>query len=106
MNSQEVVTLCRDTHQHLTMVASRATKPISATLSRISHGTSEPALPSLESCAVLPQNMMRIRQFYFASPKRATASHLLSWSHWVEILKIKARLERITINLEETRCDS
>jgi hypothetical protein len=106
VNFQDLVTLCRDTHLRLTMAASRVTQPISATLSRISHGTYEPDLPSLESCAVLHQNMMRIRQFYFASPKRATASHLLSWSHWVEILKIKARLERITINLEETRRDS
>jgi predicted nuclease of restriction endonuclease-like (RecB) superfamily len=39
-------------------------------------------------------NVIRIRQFYLAYPKGATASHLLSWSHWVEILKIDDPLER------------
>jgi hypothetical protein len=34
-------------------------------------------------------NVIRIRQFYLAYPKGATASHLLSWSHWVELLTIQ-----------------
>ena len=106
MNFHELVNLCRDTHQRLTMAASRVTQHISETPSRICPGTSEPALPSFESYAGLPQNKMRFRQFYMAYPKGAAASHLLSRYHWVEILKNKARLERIAINLEETRRDS
>ena len=39
-------------------------------------------------------NVIRIRQFYLAYPKGATASHLLSWSHIVELLKIDDPLER------------
>ncbi len=39
-------------------------------------------------------NVIRIRQFYLAYQKGATASHLLSWSHWVELLKIDDPLER------------
>jgi predicted nuclease of restriction endonuclease-like (RecB) superfamily len=39
-------------------------------------------------------NVIRIRQFYLSYPKGATASHLLSWSHWVELLKIDDSLER------------
>jgi predicted nuclease of restriction endonuclease-like (RecB) superfamily len=39
-------------------------------------------------------NLIRIRQFYLAYPKGATASHLLSWSHAVELLKIEDHLER------------
>lgn len=39
-------------------------------------------------------NLIRIRQFYLAYPKGATASHLLSWSHVVELLKIDGPLER------------
>jgi predicted nuclease of restriction endonuclease-like (RecB) superfamily len=39
-------------------------------------------------------NMIRMRQFYLAYPKGATVSHLLSWSHWVELLKIEDELER------------
>lgn len=38
--------------------------------------------------------IIRIRQFYLAFPKGATASHLLSWSHFVELLKIDDPLER------------
>jgi hypothetical protein len=33
-------------------------------------------------------NLIRIRQFYLLYPKGATLSHLLSWSHLVELLKI------------------
>ena len=33
-------------------------------------------------------NLIRIRQFYLIYPKGATLSHLLSWSHYVELLKI------------------
>lgn len=36
----------------------------------------------------------RIPEVYPACPKGATASHLLSWSHWVELLKIEDPLER------------
>ena len=39
-------------------------------------------------------NIKRMRQFYLEFPKGATASHLLSWSHYVEILKISDNLER------------
>jgi predicted nuclease of restriction endonuclease-like (RecB) superfamily len=39
-------------------------------------------------------NVVRIRQFYLAHPKGATLSHLLSWSHIVELLKIEDPLER------------
>jgi predicted nuclease of restriction endonuclease-like (RecB) superfamily len=39
-------------------------------------------------------NLIRIRQFYLAYPKGATASHLLTWSHWVELLKLDDPLER------------
>ena len=39
-------------------------------------------------------NLIRIRQFYLTYPKGATASHLLSWSHIVELLKIDDPLER------------
>lgn len=39
-------------------------------------------------------NLIRVRQFYLACPKGATLSHLLSWSHTVELLKIDDPLER------------
>jgi predicted nuclease of restriction endonuclease-like (RecB) superfamily len=39
-------------------------------------------------------NLTRIRQFYLAYPKCATLSHILSWSHVVELLKIDDPLER------------
>jgi predicted nuclease of restriction endonuclease-like (RecB) superfamily len=39
-------------------------------------------------------NIIRFRQFYLAYPKGATVSHLLSWSHIVELLKIEDPLER------------
>jgi predicted nuclease of restriction endonuclease-like (RecB) superfamily len=39
-------------------------------------------------------NLIRVRQFYLAYPKGATASHFLSWSHVVELLKIEEPLER------------
>lgn len=39
-------------------------------------------------------NVKRFRQFYFAYPIGATASHQLSWSHVVELLKIDDSLER------------
>lgn len=39
-------------------------------------------------------NLIRVRQFYLAYPKGATASHFLSWSHVVELLKIDDPLER------------
>ncbi|MCX6970169.1 MAG: PDDEXK nuclease domain-containing protein [Verrucomicrobia bacterium] len=39
-------------------------------------------------------NLSRFRQFYLAYPKCAKASHILSWSHLVELLKIDDPLER------------
>ncbi|MDO9013054.1 MAG: PDDEXK nuclease domain-containing protein [Gallionella sp.] len=39
-------------------------------------------------------NLIRVRQFYLAYPKGATLSHLFSWSHIVELLKIDDPLER------------
>jgi predicted nuclease of restriction endonuclease-like (RecB) superfamily len=39
-------------------------------------------------------NLIRMRQFYLAYPKGATVSQFLSWSHWVELLKIDDELER------------
>lgn len=39
-------------------------------------------------------NLKRMRQFYLTYPKGAKASHLLSWSHYVELLKIENQLER------------
>jgi len=39
-------------------------------------------------------NLQRMRQFYLAYPICATASHKLSWSHWVELLKVEDKLER------------
>lgn len=38
--------------------------------------------------------VIRIRQFYLAYPISATLSHLLSWSHVIELLKIDDPLER------------
>ena len=39
-------------------------------------------------------NIKRMRQFYIEFPKGAAVSHLLSWSHYVEILKINDKLEK------------
>lgn len=39
-------------------------------------------------------NLSRMRQFYLFYPKCAKASHILSWSHYVELLKIDDDLER------------
>jgi predicted nuclease of restriction endonuclease-like (RecB) superfamily len=39
-------------------------------------------------------NLVRMRQFYLVYPKGATPSHFLSWSHWVELLKIDDGTER------------
>jgi predicted nuclease of restriction endonuclease-like (RecB) superfamily len=39
-------------------------------------------------------NLIRIRQFYQSYPKGATLSHLLSWSHIVELLEIDDSMER------------
>ncbi len=39
-------------------------------------------------------NLIRIRQFYLTYPKGATLSHFLSWSHYVELLKLDDDLER------------
>jgi predicted nuclease of restriction endonuclease-like (RecB) superfamily len=39
-------------------------------------------------------NLQRMRQFYLAYPICAKVSHKLSWSHWVELLKVSDNLER------------
>jgi predicted nuclease of restriction endonuclease-like (RecB) superfamily len=39
-------------------------------------------------------NLSRFRQFYLAYPKCAKASHILSWSHYIELLKLDDPLER------------
>jgi len=39
-------------------------------------------------------NLKRMRQFFLVFPKGATVSHLLSWSHYVELLKVEDSLER------------
>lgn len=39
-------------------------------------------------------NLKRMRQFYLTFPKSAELPHQLSWTHWVEILKIENPLER------------
>jgi len=39
-------------------------------------------------------NIKRFRQFYQVFPNSATLSHQLSWSHYVELLKIDNELER------------
>jgi predicted nuclease of restriction endonuclease-like (RecB) superfamily len=39
-------------------------------------------------------NLIRFRQFYLAYSKGAKPSHLLSWSHHVELLKVDDMLER------------
>ena len=39
-------------------------------------------------------NLKRMRQFYLAFPIGAEVPHQLSWTHWVELLKIEDPLER------------
>ena len=39
-------------------------------------------------------NLQRMRQFYHTYPKRAEVPHKLSWTHFVELLKIEDPLER------------
>jgi len=39
-------------------------------------------------------NIVYVRLFYLKYPKGVTASHLLSWSHYYELLKIKDDIER------------
>ncbi len=39
-------------------------------------------------------NLIRMRQFYATFPIYAELSHKLSWSHWVEVLKIDDSIER------------
>jgi len=48
-------------------------------------------------------NVVRIRQFYLAYPIGATASHQLSWSVVVELLKIDDLLERSFYEQQSTR---
>jgi predicted nuclease of restriction endonuclease-like (RecB) superfamily len=39
-------------------------------------------------------NLSRFRQFYLTYPNCAKASHILSWSHYIELLKLEDPLER------------
>lgn len=39
-------------------------------------------------------NLIRMRQFYLTFPIYAEFPHKLSWTHWVELLKIEDSLER------------
>lgn len=39
-------------------------------------------------------NLKRMRQFYAVFPISAEFPHQLSWTHWVELLKIEDKLER------------
>ncbi|MEN0046178.1 MAG: PDDEXK nuclease domain-containing protein [Bacteroidota bacterium] len=39
-------------------------------------------------------NISRMRQFYIAYPKCAELPHILTWTHWIELLKIEDSLER------------
>lgn len=39
-------------------------------------------------------NLIYMRLFYLKYPKGVTASHLLSWSHYYELLKLKDDTER------------
>ena len=45
------------------------------------------------------------RLFYIAFPKSATLSHLLSWSHYLEILKVSDPLGQKFYALECARCN-
>ena len=48
-------------------------------------------------------SIIRFRQFYLAYSKGATLSHLLSWSHVIELLKIEDPLERSFYENQSTR---
>ena len=39
-------------------------------------------------------NLSRFRQFYLTYPNCAKASHILSWSHYIELLKLEDPMER------------
>nr|WP_305156587.1 DUF1016 N-terminal domain-containing protein [uncultured Muribaculum sp.] len=39
-------------------------------------------------------NLIYMRKFYLYFPKGVTVSHLLSWSHYYELLKCKDEMER------------
>ncbi len=51
-------------------------------------------------------NVFRFKQFYLAYPKVAKPSQLLSWSHFVELLKLDDPLERgfVTFRKENNAC--
>jgi len=49
-------------------------------------------------------NLIRMRQFYTAYPIYAELPHKLSWTHWVEILKIDDPLER-SFYIQQTQID-
>jgi len=50
-------------------------------------------------------NLIRMRQFYEAFPIFATVSHKLTWSHWVELLKIDDPLER-SFYIQQTQIEN
>ena len=49
-------------------------------------------------------NLQRMRQFYLASPICAKPSHKLSWSHWVELLKVSYYLCESKDNNNLSKC--
>lgn len=51
-------------------------------------------LKRLHSRGFSRSNLTRMRQFYLVYPNGAKPSHKLSWSHYVELLKIDDELER------------
>jgi predicted nuclease of restriction endonuclease-like (RecB) superfamily len=50
-------------------------------------------------------NLIRMRQFYITFPIYAELPHKLSWSHWVELLKIDDPLER-SFYLQQTQLEN
>lgn len=50
-------------------------------------------------------NVARMRQFYMAFPIFATLSQKLTWSHWVELLKIDDPLER-SFYIQQTQIEN
>jgi len=51
-------------------------------------------LTTLHGTGFSRSNIVYMRLFYIKYPKGVTVSHLLSWSHYYELLKIKDDIER------------
>ena len=47
-------------------------------------------------------NLKRMRQFYYLIKKGATVSHLLTWSHYVELLSLKDE-KKIRYYMEQSK---